>query len=608
MGKLTDLVRKYEEAEQSSMHARGEAEKSRDYYDGRQLDEKQIKALNRRKQPIVIENLIRPKIDYLCGLERQNRTDPKAWPRTMAHEKDAEACTDALRYVADDQNVSIKRSHVFSNMLIEGFGGVEVSARRVKEGIDPKVEWIPWDRLFFDPHSTQGDFSDATYLGFITWMDLADAKARWTDKDKVLDATVSKGTSSLTDTYEDKPRWAYWTDSRRQRVRIITIYCKEGGDWYRAVYTLSGELEEYQPSPFLDDEGKPECALILQSAFVDRDNDRYGIVRDFITLQDEVNKRRSKFLHLANSRPVRISRSLGQDAATIRAEVSKPDGVIVADPGEIEDISSQQMASGHFNLLAEAKQAIQSVGPNATMQGKSGQDQSGRAILALQQGGMTEMAPLLDGLRHFNIRLFRMIWNRIRQFWDAERWVRVTDDENNVRFVGLNVTKGHQAAMKLKQALAEGKIDEATARQYAAQLQLDPAMQQPANVVAEIDVDIQIDESVDTPTLQIEQFEQLTKVAPLAPQQYMPAMFEMLIEASNLRNKDKLRQIMEQMKQGPAPEEQQMQQAAVTLEMQDKQADIEKKASETAENYAQIQQMSQRAVIDAFSSGAKVAA
>lgn len=608
MGKLTDLVRKYEEAEQSSMHARGEAEKSRDYYDGRQLDEKQIKALNRRKQPIVIENLIRPKIDYLCGLERQNRTDPKAWPRTMAHEKDAEACTDALRYVADDQNVSIKRSHVFSNMLIEGFGGVEVSARRVKEGVDPKVEWIPWDRLFFDPHSTQSDFSDATYLGFITWMDLADAKARWADKDSVLDATVSKGTSSLTDTYEDKPRWAYWTDSRRQRVRIITIYCKEGGDWNRAVYTLAGELEEYQPSPFLDDEGKPECALILQSAFVDRDNDRYGIVRDFITLQDEVNKRRSKFLHLANSRPVRISRSLGQDAATIRAEVSKPDGVVVADPGEIEDISSQQMASGHFNLLAEAKQAIQSVGPNATMQGKSGQDQSGRAILALQQGGMTEMAPLLDGLRHFNIRLFRMIWNRIRQFWDAERWVRVTDDENNVRFVGLNVTKGHQAAMKLKQALDEGKIDEATARQYAAQLQIDPAMQQPANVVAEIDVDIQIDESVDTPTLQIEQFEQLTKVAPLAPQQYMPAMFEMLIEASNLRNKDKLRQIMEQMKQGPAPEEQQMQQAAVQLEMQDKQADIEKKASETAENYAQIQQMSQRAVIDAFTSGAKVAA
>ena len=37
-------------------------------------------------QPIVIENLIQPKIDYLCGLERQTRTDPKALPRTTTHE------------------------------------------------------------------------------------------------------------------------------------------------------------------------------------------------------------------------------------------------------------------------------------------------------------------------------------------------------------------------------------------------------------------------------------------------------------------------------------------------------------------------------------------
>lgn len=607
MDNLTDLVRKYEESEQATQTARTEAEKARDYYDGRQLDEAQIKALNKRRQPVVIENLIRPKIDYLCGLERQNRTDPKAYPRTMAHEKDAEACTDALRYVADDQNIDIKRSHVFNNMLVEGFGGVEVTAKRVKEGIDPKVDWIPWDRLFVDPHSSQADFSDATYKGFVTWMDLSAAKKRWAEKEAILTATVNRGTSAAADTYDDKPKWASWTDNTRQRVRIITIYCNDGGEWYRSVFTLAGELEEYAPSPFIDDEGKPECGLILQSAYVDRDNDRYGIVRDFITLQDEVNKRRSKFLHLSNSRQVRVSRSLGQDAATVRAEMSRPDGVVVADAGEIEDISSGQMAAGHFNLLAEAKQAIQATGPNATMQGKSGQDQSGRAILALQQGGMTEMAPLLDGLRHFNIRLFRMIWNRIRQYWDAERWVRVTDDEQNVRFVGLNVTKGHEAAMKLKQALDSGQIDQATAQQFAQQIAMDPAMQQPANVVAEIDVDIQIDESVDTPTLQIEQFEQLTKVAPLAPPQYMPAMFEMLIEASNLRNKDKLRAIMEQMQQGPPPEQEQMQQAAVQLEMGEKQAQIEKINSETAENYAQIQNMGVRTQLDAFGAGAAAA-
>lgn len=596
----TDLVRKYEAAEEATLEARAEAERARDYYDGRQLTPDQIKALNKRRQPIVIENLIRPKVDYLCGLERQTRTDPKAYPRTAQHDDDANAVTDALRYVSDDQDYPIKRSSVFQNILVEGFGGVEVGHKQVKGGIDPKITLLDWDRLFFDPHASRADFSDANYLGFVTWMDIEEAKRRWPGKEAVLDATVAHSSGNVLDTYEDKPRWKNWSDSSRKRVRIVTMYDRSRGQWERCVFTLSGDLEPCEPSPYIDEDGQPECAIILQSAYVDRDNGRYGIVRDYITLQDEVNKRRSKFLHLANSRPIRVG--LGIDAETARREMNRPDGVIVADQGEVEDLTSQNMAAGHFNLLAEAKDAIKAVGPNATMQGKAGQDQSGRAILALQQGGMTEMAPLLDALRHFNIRVYRSIWNRIRQFWQGERWVRVTDDEKNVRFVGLNTTKGNLAAMKLRNAMKAGEISQEQAAQFAMQIQANPAMMQPANVIAELDVDIELDEGQDTPTLQIEQFEQLTKLAPMAPPQFVPTMFEMLIEASNLRNKDKLRKIIEQANQpNPMAEQQgQLQIAAV-------QAELEKTQSETAKNIASAQKMQVEAMADAYGAGMNAA-
>jgi hypothetical protein len=517
MIELTDRIRKFEEAEQASQDGRREAERARDYYDGRQLTADELKALKGRKQPPVIENLIQPKIDYLCGLERQTRTDPKAYPRTAAHEDDANAVTDALRYVADDQRVDIKRSAVFQNMLVEGYGGIEVIAKRVRNTIDPVLLHISWDRLFYDPHSCKPDFSDAEYLGFITWMDAATAKADYPNAASIIDQTVAKPTGAAYETYDDKPRWTYWADAARNRIRIVTMYCRKGGIWYRSVFTLAGDLEETAPSPWLDEDGNPECGLILQSAYVDRDNDRYGPVRNWITLQDEVNKRRSKFLHLANSRQVRIGLAHGKNAEAIRKELSKPDGVVVAENGEIEVIPTGDMSAGHFNLLAEAKQAIQLTGPNSTMQGKAGQDQSGRAILALQQGGMTEMAPLLDNLRDFNIRMFRAIWNRIKQFWTEERWVRVTDDEKNARFVGVNTTKGSIAALKLMEAVKAGEIDQQTAQQYAMQLQSDPSMMQPANSLAEMDVDIQIDEVADAPTLQIEQFEQLVKLAPMTP-------------------------------------------------------------------------------------------
>ena len=598
MIELTDRIRKFEESEQASQDGRRESEKARDYYDGKQLSADELKALAARKQPQVVENLIQPKIDYLCGLERQTRTDPKAYPRTSSHEDDANAVTDALRYVADDQRVDIKRSAVFQNMLIEGFGGVEITAQRTRSGIDPKVTQISWDRLFVDPHSMQADFSDAEYLGFITWMDASSAKSLYPAAETIITQTISKPTGSAYETYDDKPGYAYWADAKRQRIRIVTMYCRKGGEWYRSVFTLAGDLEETGPSPWLDEDGRPECGLILQSAYVDRDNDRYGPVRNWLSLQDEVNKRRSKFLHLANSRQIRVGLNLGKDANAIRKEMSRPDGVVVADPGEIEIIGTGDMAAGHFNLLAEAKQAIQMTGPNSTMQGKTGQDQSGRAILALQQGGMTEMAPLLDNLRDFNIRMFRSIWNRVKQFWTEERWVRVTDDEKNARFVGVNTTKGKMAGMKLQEAVKSGEIDEQTAQQYAQQIMSDPAMMEPANQLVEMDVDIQIDEVADAPTLQIEQFEQLVKLAPMTPPQYLPTMFELMVEASSLRNKDKLREIMDKAKQ-PPQEPDPMQQ----MQMDGIMASLEKTKSEIAKNYAQADAITANVQIDAMQVG-----
>lgn len=601
-----EAVKRFEASEDASQDARFEAEKSRDYYDGRQLTEDQIAALKRRKQPIVIENLIGPKVDYLCGLERQSRTDPKAFPRTAKHSQDADAASDAIRFVCDNEDFPIKRSQVFQNMLVEGFGGVEIGAEERRGGIEVTIKALDWDRLYFDPHSCKTDFSDAYYLGYVTWMDLDDAKRMWPEKADVLGATFQAGSSSLDETYDDKPKWKSWVEPRRRRVRICTEYCRQSGEWMRSVFTLSGELEESAPSPFVDEEGKPDCALIFQSAYVDRDNDRYGIVRRFMTLQDEVNKRRSKFLHLANSRPMRISAASGMNAEEARAEFNRPDGVLIAEAGEVEDLTSLNMASGHFNLLAEAKDAINTVGPNAAMQGRGSDQQSGRAILALQQGGMVEMAPLLDALRHFNIRVYRAIWDRIRQFWTAERWVRVTDEESNIRFVGLNTTRGAIAMMKLQNAMQEGKVDMQTAQQYAMQIQSDPSMAMPANAVAQIDIDIEIDEVQDTVTAQFEQFDQLTKLIPAAPQPYIPVMFKMMIEASTLRNKDKILEIAEQLEQPPQPDPAQEQMKM--LAMAAAQAEVEKTQSETAENMAQAQATQAKTQIDAFKAGYGVAA
>src|SRR5688572_5127477 len=98
------------------------ARKCRQYRDGFQWAEKDRKVLEQRKQPVITDNKIFDKVNTLLGMERQYRTDPKAFPRTPNHEQAAEAATDALRYVADNCDYQRSaRKPATENLIIEGW-------------------------------------------------------------------------------------------------------------------------------------------------------------------------------------------------------------------------------------------------------------------------------------------------------------------------------------------------------------------------------------------------------------------------------------------------------------------------------------------------------
>ena len=146
---------------------------------------------------------------------------------------------------------------------------------------------------------------------------------------------------------------------------------------------------------FKDRKGKSTSGLILQSSFIDRDNQRYGAVRGLIGMQDEINKRRSKALHLLSVRQVIAEQGAVQDVDKARREVARPDGYIEVMPGlrfEIEQTAD--VASGQFQLLQHATAEMQLSGPNGAMSGTDSRELSGRAIQAQQAGGAAQNEPL----------------------------------------------------------------------------------------------------------------------------------------------------------------------------------------------------------------------
>jgi len=285
--------------------------------------------------------------------------------------------------------------------------------------------------------------------------------------------------------------------------------------------------------------------MVLMAAYVDRENRRYGVVRDMIDPQDEVNKRRSKALHLINSRQTMGVKG-AVSAQTLKTELAKPDGHVEIDADlamgareagipAFQVLPTTDMAQGNLAMLAEAKAEIDMVGPNAALHGQLDGQQSGRAILAQQNAGLAELAPVYDSLRDWTLRVYRQMWMRIKQYWTEERFVRVTDEAGAAQFIGVNVQKGVQ-------------FDPMTNA-------IVPMVENP---VAQMDVDIIIEEAPDLVTLRQEEFQQLAEMR----QSGIPIPDEMLIEASSVRNKARLLELMQEQKQQQAAAMQMQGQAA----------------------------------------------
>ena len=572
---LAYLKRLYSEARDNTADARKEADLCFDYYDNKQWTSAQIKVLRKRKQPEIWINRIAPAVNGILGVLEQGQTDPRAFPRTNADDNSSEVATDALRYAAEKARWQRTKLAAAKTYLIGGVGAVIVE---VGEDGDPLPRMIRHGEFFYDPHSRDPDFEDARYMGIAKWM-YVDAVEAWKPDAKIELEKVTPTTVAFDD--EDKPL-NVWSDGKTNRVLVVELYINRNG-WKQVVFYGGGVLS-VAASPYQDERGTPANPIIAQSCFVDRDNARYGIVKAMVPIQDEINMRRSKLLHQVNSRQVRqTDLSSAADAATVRDEAARPDGII---PFGYEPASTGDMAMGQINLLQESKAELERMGPNPAVLGQGSSDASGRAQLVRQQAGLTELTPALGGVEDLELRVYRAMWCRIRQFWQEPKYVRVTDDVGAAKFLMVN-----EPVMGPPQVVMgpEGV----------------PTIQPQVtykNRPAEMDMDIIIDATADTANVQQEQFAELVKLAGIYGPQEVP--FDDLLKVSNLPRKRELIEQRETRKKEAAQggeQGAQMQQMAFQVEMEGKQAKTELDRAKTEQTQFETQ-------IAAFQAGAQLGA
>lgn len=516
-----------------------------DYYDGKQLTTDERAKLQKRGQPPIVVNRTRVAINGILGIVARSHTDPKAWPRTPNDEDASSVATDILRYAAEKGRFNRKKTECFKDNLVGGICAMHVG------GSDRSVPLskVRWEEFFYDPRSREIDFSDARYMGIAKWMFQDDVQAKFKLDDLNLNTDMGGAIGGdlgfSSDATSDRPLNQGWLDIRNRRIMVVELYHRYGKVWNKCTFWAGGVLEE-GVSPYKDEYGNTVCPIVAASCYIDRDNNRYGVVRDMRDLQDEINKRRSKLLHLVNSSQIqaRDPSAIEVDANVARQEAARPDGVL---PYGWEKVSTQDMAQGQSLLLSEAKAEMERFGPNPAVLGRQGSDTSGRAILARQQAGMIELAVVLDQMEDWELRVYQAIWQRVKQFWKAPQVIRVTDNPDDPSFIGINepvpnpqagqpVMVAHPVTGEQVQASREvpDPANDNVSRYVPA---VHPDILGYKNTVAEMDVDIIIDSTPATATIMQEMFEDLTKLVASNPQYAQEVPFETFLELMPLPRK-----------------------------------------------------------------------
>lgn len=568
--------RRFHAYERDKEREQQEQRQHRRYYHSKQWTDEELRRLKARGQPPITDNRIGRKIDFLVGVEQRMRRDPKAYPRTPKDEQSADTATAGLRFICDQNRWETHASNVAHDGMVTGIGVIWIGVENGPEGPDPCIKPVQVDRFFYDPRSERPDFSDAQYMGLHLWQDIDDAKARFPIHAEHLEQMLDRNSSFSGGLAVDQDRAQQWGDFEMRRVRIVeywerrihnaqlmgttsinaprVAYC-----WYYSFFTGSVELEG-GVSPYQDEFGLPDLPYVAWSPYVDERGDRYSPIRNMRSMQDEINHRRSKFLHMVNVRQVHTRKGELEDVDETRRQLSRPDGVIEhnGEWGKTTGIVDQNdQVKGQMDLLLEAQSALENLGPNPGLIGKGGgvADQSGRAILAQRDSGMTELSPVFERLRDWKLRCYRKMWGRAKQCWTSERWIRITDDEGAPSFIGLN--------------------------QYQQHPQTGQIVGQ--NIVSQIDVDIILDEGPDTITMNEELLQQFSQLGEAAA----GPLGKIMIELSNVPRKQELLKMIDKAT-APAPEMMEMQQRMAKLEellkaamVDEKVAAVEAKRAET---------------------------
>lgn len=602
---------------------RQSADKASSYYDGLQITPEEAEALEERGMGELITNLIKPAINSVLGLEAKTRTD---WRVVADRDEDqdvAEAMSAKLAEAERMTRADTACSEAFSGQIIGGMGWVFVGRNSNPFEYPYLVESVHRREMYWDWHARRADLSDARYTVRERWYPVEQVCAFFPDKAHYIRAIgtgwspewldLARNDARLMHAF-DQERRSDWLDQEWRNIESKMVSVREV--WYR--HYLRGlvlnlpdgrtvELDMQNPlhiAAVAQGVAKPREAVysklrvslwIGPHKLVDEDYGRlalpyvpfwgyredysripYGMVRDMIPMQDEVNARRRKLLWLLSSKRVMAdSDALDtkyNDFGDLAREVSRPDAMIITNPqrrnsAAISIENDLNLSTQQYQVMMEAQQALQNVaGIYNSSLGKSDGAKSGTAIDALVTQGQITQADLADNYRFSRTLVGQRLLELITQDMAGKQVEVVVGEEGKRRTIFLN----------------RPTLDSMSGLEYR------------ENDVSKALVKVALDDVPSTPAYRAQAMTMIAEVIKGLPPQLQAPLVPYFLESTELPKRremaDLVRKVLGLGDDGaaPDPEKQQMMQTIEQLQMAMQQG-VEQYQGQIAELTARLQ-------------------
>ena len=462
-----------------------------EYYQGDQWDLDDQAALEAEGRPALTINTILPTINTILGEQSSRRADVKFKPRRGGSDDVAHTLTKLYMQIADNNKLDWVEQQVFSDGLImdgRGYFDVRMDFSDHVEGEIRITAKDPLD-ILIDPDAKDADPKTWNEVFESKWMTLDEIEELY-GKDKsnqllfVAENGMSFGPDSVeyqetrfgdTETNDDYFGAGVPGDEEYRNVKALRVVERQHKKLTRAAFFVDRTTGDQRECPsqwgeakckkfakkydmelitkvirrvrwtvtcdqvVLHDDWSPYNDFTIVPFFCYFRRGRpFGVIRNLLSPQEQLNKIASQELHIVNTTAnsgwmVEAGSLVGMTADDLEEHGAETGLVLEYARGTNppQKISANQIPTGLDRIGQKAQANIQSIsGINDSMLGTDSAEVSGVAIQAKQNRGAIMIQVPLDNLRKTRQYLAEKILNLVQTFYTEERVIQVTNEED----------------------------------------------------------------------------------------------------------------------------------------------------------------------------------